>query len=115
MAKVLIEKKVLNYILKSLEIHMNLLKEEKIYMKDKNFKKRFEKSIEHIEEVPKLIKGEREYLQMKRAAYYKYFCSKQKLINAESEEDKEKLKKETEERLKYYLALKELCEIAKKS
>lgn len=109
--KVLIEREVINKIIKYVEIHLDVLSNTQ--MEVINNKEKLINSIEYLKEIPKMLKPtEKELAELKRKAYWRY-------ANAKKELEEEKLKgnniseksKEVENLLRYYIGLKEAYDI----
>lgn len=73
MARKLYDEEVINKVYKSIEIHLNLLEESNVYLKDSYNKDRIEKSIEHLQESLRLLRPlEDELKEKKRQAFANY-------------------------------------------
>ncbi|MBY6773649.1 hypothetical protein FDC64_11215 [Clostridium botulinum] len=103
-----IDKKTINYIKKSIEIHLSILEQNKknILLKDEKTKENIENSIKHLKNVLDILK-ERELVDKKRVVYTKYLDYKKKWMYGKDPKDKEKM----ESYLEYYISLKELCNL----
>lgn len=116
MAKVLIEEKQINSILKAIKIHVSLIESGKVYTADEYIKEKLVESIRYLKTIPDILKGNKDMQKMKRQAYYNYIQSRKDLEIAHMANDKkaiEECKKKSEEYLNYYIKLKEIYALMK--
>lgn len=112
--RITIDRKVLNSILKAIEIHVNLIKECDVRIPDNIERERIYKSVEYLMNIESIIEDpEKDLKNIKRSAYTKYLNAKKNLEEAMKSNNNELINKYLEEKnlsLNYYLSLKEICE-----
>lgn len=109
--KRLYEEEVINKVYKAIEIHLKILNESNVYLRDPVERERVEKSIEYLYETMELLKPiEDEINKSKREAFSKFQIEKRKLeklkASGSSEEEIKEQEKITNAYLKLYLAFK---------
>lgn len=114
MAKRLIDEKLLNSLLKAIEIHVSLIENGNVYVSDPATKDKLQKSIQYLKDVPNMINStDSQIKELKRKAYTRYLEAKKKYDAAVQSEDSTLISecfKNKNLALDYYVQLKALHE-----
>lgn len=111
--KELIEKQVINYIIKAIDTHVNLMENSSVVINNPTNRERIAESITHLKKAKYLLRSNKKQIALsKRNAYLKYTMLKKELqelkINKADEEIINEKRIEIKKYLEYYESLKDL-------